>query len=95
MKDWNPAGPHWVTLGKLGESLGLEWGGRWKTPDLPHFQIPSSAAPIRELKAYWEKFKKIMPVEIAPSAAGAGVIVAIVLAWIFVIKPALEDRGIL
>ena len=95
MKDWNPTGLHWATLGQIGESLGLEWGGRWSTPDRPHFQIPSSAAPIRELKAYWEKFKKIMPVEISPSTAGAGVIIVIALAWVFLIKPALEDRGIL
>jgi len=95
MKDWNPTGLHWVTLGKLGESLGLEWGGRWSKPDRPHFQIPSAAAPIRELKAYWEKFKKIMPVEIAPAAGAAGVIIAIALAWVFLIKPALEDRGLL
>ena len=95
MKDWNPTGLHWVTLGKIGESLGLEWGGRWSKPDRPHFQIPSAAAPIRELKAYWEKFKKIMPVEIAPAAGAAGVIIAIAIAWIFFIKPALEDRGML
>lgn len=28
----------WNKLGELGESLGLEWGGRWKRPDLPHFE---------------------------------------------------------
>jgi peptidoglycan L-alanyl-D-glutamate endopeptidase CwlK len=27
-------------VGELGESLGLEWGGRWKNfPDEPHFQL--------------------------------------------------------
>jgi peptidoglycan L-alanyl-D-glutamate endopeptidase CwlK len=25
-------------LGSLGESLGLEWGGRWKFKDAPHYQ---------------------------------------------------------
>jgi len=25
--------------GKIGESVGLVWGGRWKSPDRPHFQI--------------------------------------------------------
>jgi len=25
-------------VGRLGEILGLEWGGRWKKKDLPHFQ---------------------------------------------------------
>lgn len=28
----------WDTIGELGESCGLEWGGRWKKPDCPHFQ---------------------------------------------------------
>jgi len=26
-------------LGSLGESLGLEWGGRWKFRDEPHYQF--------------------------------------------------------
>lgn len=29
----------WEKVGRLGESLGLEWGGRWKHPDRPHFQL--------------------------------------------------------
>lgn len=30
----------WEELGKMGEDIGLEWGGRWKTlVDKPHFQI--------------------------------------------------------
>ena len=29
----------WNKLGKIGESCGLEWGGRWTKPvDKPHFQ---------------------------------------------------------
>lgn len=29
----------WEKVGKIGESLGLVWGGRWKSfPDRPHFQ---------------------------------------------------------
>lgn len=28
----------WELIGDLGEEAGLEWGGRWKHPDLPHFQ---------------------------------------------------------
>ena len=28
----------WEKIGGIGESLGLEWGGRWKHPDRPHFQ---------------------------------------------------------
>jgi len=31
----------WQRCGFIGESLGLEWGGRWTKPDMPHFQIPN------------------------------------------------------
>lgn len=29
----------WDHVGDLGESIGMEWGGRWKRPDRPHFQL--------------------------------------------------------
>lgn len=33
-------GALWQTLGELGESLGLEWAGRWKRfREFPHFQF--------------------------------------------------------
>lgn len=28
----------WDQVGGIGELLGLEWGGRWKHADRPHFQ---------------------------------------------------------
>jgi len=28
----------WTRIGEIGEAVGCEWGGRWKKPDLPHFQ---------------------------------------------------------
>ena len=28
----------WERVGALGEALGLVWGGRWRSPDWPHFQ---------------------------------------------------------
>jgi len=31
--------PDYQNVGKIGERLGLEWGGRWKSPDYPHFQL--------------------------------------------------------
>ena len=33
--------PDYEEAGKIGESVGLVWGGRWKTPDYPHFELPS------------------------------------------------------
>ncbi len=31
--------PDYEEAGKIAESVGLVWGGRWKTPDRPHFQL--------------------------------------------------------
>lgn len=28
----------WELVARMGEHLGFEWGGRWRTPDRPHFQ---------------------------------------------------------
>lgn len=33
---------HYDTAGKVGEELGLVWGGRWRTPDKPHFELPAN-----------------------------------------------------
>ena len=35
---WNAPDPVWEQLGKIGESLGLTWGGRWPSPDKPHLE---------------------------------------------------------
>jgi hypothetical protein len=35
-------GPDYKEAGMIGESVGLKWGGRWKTPDYPHFQEPGT-----------------------------------------------------
>jgi peptidoglycan LD-endopeptidase CwlK len=37
---WSVADTRWKTVGAIGKSLGLEWGGDWrKFPDYPHFQL--------------------------------------------------------
>jgi peptidoglycan LD-endopeptidase CwlK len=35
---WDPE--DYQVIGEIGESVGLVWGGRWSTPDYPHFQLP-------------------------------------------------------
>ena len=47
-------------VGKIGESIGLEWGGSWKSiVDKPHFQLPDWGSIPTKLKAKYgtpEKF---------------------------------------
>jgi peptidoglycan LD-endopeptidase CwlK len=35
----NPSDKRWLAMGEVGESLGLEWGGRWTDPDCPHYEL--------------------------------------------------------
>ncbi|MFA6509921.1 MAG: M15 family metallopeptidase [Candidatus Peribacteraceae bacterium] len=35
--------PDYFEAGQIGESCGLVWGGRWKSPDFPHFEMPKEA----------------------------------------------------
>jgi peptidoglycan L-alanyl-D-glutamate endopeptidase CwlK len=37
--DWRISNPSWTLAGNLVEKVGLEWGGRWRSPDFPHAQI--------------------------------------------------------
>lgn len=47
-------------VGKIGQSIGLEWGGSWKSiVDKPHFQLPDWGSTPTKLKAKYgtpEKF---------------------------------------
>lgn len=37
--NWNTSDKRWRRVGQIGQSIGLEWGGTWKTfKDYPHFQ---------------------------------------------------------
>lgn len=43
----------YARAGEIGESLGLEWGGRWATPDGPHFQLrPESVKGMTDAQAF-------------------------------------------
>ena len=33
------SGVDWTKIGELGKAYGFEWGGDWKNPDRPHFQM--------------------------------------------------------
>lgn len=36
---WRAPKEAWDIMGVIGEKYGLEWGGRWKKPDSPHFEV--------------------------------------------------------
>jgi peptidoglycan L-alanyl-D-glutamate endopeptidase CwlK len=40
--NWNGNDPVWEVLGRIGEALGLRWGGRWTVRDLGHFEYRSA-----------------------------------------------------
>ncbi len=48
---WAKTPEEWGKLGAVGESFGLEWGGRWKKfPDVPHFQMRGKIKSVAEAK---------------------------------------------
>ena len=49
------------TVGKIGQEIGLEWGGSWKSfKDLPHFQLPNWGSTASKLKAMYGTPDKFM-----------------------------------
>jgi len=54
---YNPPSTWWEILGKEGEKLGLEWGGRWTSfPDKCHFQWTSyGKLKWQDLEPYFKK----------------------------------------
>lgn len=63
---WDAPIGFWNAIGEAAEKHGLTWGGRWRTPDLPHVQwgkCPKSpSAADRALfesggmRAVWQKY---------------------------------------
>lgn len=51
-----PESPAYGWLGPIGEACRLDWGGRWRTPDRPHYQFPTglTMAQMRERVAKGE-----------------------------------------
>jgi len=72
---YNDTGDFFSRIGQIGKSIGLEWGGDWKSiTDKPHFQLPdwgSSTAGIKKLYQTPEAFMKTWPVR-QPAAAASG-----------------------
>lgn len=41
---WDASHSAWQTVGRIGESLGLRWGGRWQQRDMGHFEYIVTAS---------------------------------------------------
>lgn len=59
-------------VGRIGQKLGLEWGGAWKKPvDKPHFQLPDWGSTASRLKSAYgrpDKFRETWEKGLASSA---------------------------
>jgi hypothetical protein len=42
---WDADDPTWLRIGKIGEALGLRWGGRWAQKDMGHFELIKALVP--------------------------------------------------
>lgn len=64
---YNDSDAFFRQVGKIGKSIGLEWGGDWTNPvDKPHFQLPDWGSTPAKLKAMYgtpEKFRATWEVE--------------------------------
>lgn len=48
-------------VGKVGKSLGLEWGGDWKSiKDKPHFQLPDWGSTTEKLRTKYGTYEKFV-----------------------------------
>lgn len=57
---YNATQKQWETLGKVGESVGFEWGGRWtKFVDRPHFEMKLGYTlnDFQQNKVDWKRFQ--------------------------------------
>lgn len=51
---YNDSDGFFTKVGKIGQSIGLEWGGAWKSPvDKPHFQLPYWGSTPIKLKSLY------------------------------------------
>lgn len=62
---YNEGGDFFKKVGEIGVSLGLEWGGNWKSiKDQPHFQLPDWGSTTKKIKALYgnpDSFMKTWP----------------------------------
>ena len=59
---YNESGRFFEKVGEIGKTIGLGWGGDWKSPvDRPHFYLPdwgSTTGQLKQMFGTFENFKK-------------------------------------
>jgi hypothetical protein len=72
---YNDSDGFFSKVGKIGQGLGLEWGGAWTSiVDKPHFQLPdwgSGPSKLKKLYGTPEKFKAAWPKATTTATAAA------------------------
>jgi len=81
---WNIS--EYFKVGPIGESLDLEWGGRWKNfPDYPHFELPGYnivqlrkiyGSPIKFIQTWPKESDNVEEKKVVVPYPGARIIVA-------------------
>lgn len=51
---WPEPHPVWKAIGEEAARLGLEWGGTWRRPDLPHVQL-KNVPPVSLCYSLWQR----------------------------------------
>jgi peptidoglycan L-alanyl-D-glutamate endopeptidase CwlK len=60
-KEYLSESPHYRTLGALGRSQGLEWGGDWTSiKDEPHYQLKTGLS-LAELRERTDRGQPVIP----------------------------------
>lgn len=54
-KTYHGESPSYDVCGKIGEELGLQWGGRWDFCDPPHFQLNPKGLSLAQLRERHDK----------------------------------------
>jgi peptidoglycan hydrolase-like protein with peptidoglycan-binding domain len=58
--DWDASHPSWKRAAEIGKSVGLEWGGDWKSfKDIPHFQYIGELTTARCRELYQESLQAL------------------------------------
>lgn len=95
---FDDTGNFFTKVGKVGQRIGLEWGGSWKSPvDKPHFQLPdwgsttsilkSQYGTLNKFKATWGKIvKPIKPMKTVTTKSTTGEVLWVQIKANIVIK---------